>query len=79
VCAKLLFDIRKDIVVKLDNKHRYDHVPKSVKTSHERKVPVSWNQKVQTDRTIPNNKLDIISCANNKGTFMSIDVAIPGD
>jgi hypothetical protein len=33
---------------------------------------------VQTDRTIPNNKPDIIR-DNKKGTWMSIDVAIPGD
>jgi hypothetical protein len=34
---------------------------------------------VQTDRTIPNNKPDIIIRDNEKGTSMSIDVAISGD
>jgi hypothetical protein len=34
---------------------------------------------VQTDRTIPNNKPDIISWGNEKGTCVLIDVAIPGD
>jgi len=34
-----------------------------------------WNQQIQTDRTIPNNKPDI----NEKGTNMLIDVAISGD
>jgi hypothetical protein len=34
---------------------------------------------VQTDRTIPNNKPDIIIQDNEKGTCMLIDVAIPGD
>jgi len=38
-----------------------------------------WNQQVQTDRTIPNNKPDIIISDNEKGTCMSIDVAISGD
>ena len=38
-----------------------------------------WNQKVQTDRTIPNNKPDIIIRDNEKGTCMIIDVAISGD
>jgi hypothetical protein len=33
----------------------------------------------QTDRTIPNNKPDIIIRDNEKGTCMLIDVAIPGD
>jgi hypothetical protein len=43
------------------------------------KVTILWNQKVQTDRTIPNNKPDIIIRDNEKGTCMLIDVAIPGD
>jgi hypothetical protein len=34
---------------------------------------------VQTDRTIPNSKPDIISGDNEKGTRVLIDVAIPGD
>jgi hypothetical protein len=34
---------------------------------------------VQTDRTIPNNKLDIVIRGNEKGTCMLIDVAIPED
>ena len=38
-----------------------------------------WNQQVQTDRTIPNNKPDIIIRDNEKRTCMLIDVAIPGD
>ena len=38
-----------------------------------------WNEQVQTDRTIPNNKSDIIIRDNEKGTFMLIDVAISGD
>jgi enolase len=43
------------------------------------KVTILWNKQVQTDRTIPNNKLDIIIQDNEKGTCMLIDVAIPGD
>jgi len=38
-----------------------------------------WNQQVQTDRTIPNNKPDIIIRDNEEGTCMLIDVAISGD
>jgi hypothetical protein len=34
---------------------------------------------VQTDRTLPNNKPDIIIRDNEKGTCMLIDVAISGD
>jgi len=54
VCAQLNFYICKETEVKLDNKHWYDHVPKSFETSHEGRVTIRWNQQVQTDRTIPN-------------------------
>ena len=37
------------------------------------------NQRVQTDRTIPNNKPDIIIRGHEKGTCMLIDVAISED
>jgi len=60
-------------------KHWYEHVPKSVETSQGRKVTLLWNQQVQTDRTIPNNKPDIIMRDNEKGTCMLIDVVISGD
>ena len=65
--------------VELDNKHWYDHVPKSVEKSHEGKVTILWNRQVRTYRTIPNNKPDIIIHDNKQGTCMLIDVAIPGD
>jgi hypothetical protein len=32
------------------------------------KVTILWNQQVQTDRTIHNNKSDIIIRVNEKGT-----------
>jgi len=57
-------------------KHWYEHVPKSVETSQGGKVNILWNQKVQTDRTIPNNKPDIITHDNEKRAGMLIDVAI---
>ena len=42
-------------------------------------MTILWNQQVQTDRTIPNNKPDIIIRDNEKRTCLLIDVAIPGD
>jgi len=69
----------KGIGVQLDKKHRYEHVPKSVETSQAGKVTILWNQQVQTDRTIRNNKPDIIIRDNEKGTCMLIDAAISGD
>jgi hypothetical protein len=73
------FNICKETGVQLDKKHWYEHVPKSVGKSQGSKVNILWNQQVQTDRTIPNNKLDIKIRDNEKGTCMLIDVAISGD
>jgi hypothetical protein len=42
-------------------------------------ITILWNQQMQTDRTIPNNKLDIMIRDNEKRTWMLIDVAISGD
>ena len=59
-----------------NNKHWYEHVSKSVETSQGGKVTILWNQQVQTDRTVPNSKPDIIIRDNEKGTCMLIDVAM---
>jgi two-component SAPR family response regulator len=53
--------------VKLD-KETYVIVPRSVQTSHEGKVIALCKQQVQTDRTIPNNKPDIIIHDNEMNT-----------
>ena len=42
-------------------------------------MTILWNQQLQTDRTIPSNKSDILIRDNEKGTCMLIDVAISGD
>jgi hypothetical protein len=60
-------------------KHCYEHVPKSVETSRGGKVTILWNQQVQIDETISNNKPYIVISDNVKGTCMLIDVAVPGD
>ena len=41
-------------------KHWYKHVLKSAETGQGGNVTILWNKQVQTDRTIPNNKPDII-------------------
>ena len=49
-------------------------------TSRESRVNMFWNQQVQTDRTIPNNKLDIVVRDNGgKNTYLVRDIAISGD
>jgi hypothetical protein len=65
--------------VQLDNEHWYEHVPKLIEAKHEGKVIILWNQLLQTDRTIPTNKLDITIHDNEKGTHILIYAAISGD
>ena len=60
VSAQIHFNICKEIGVQLDKKHWYEHVPNSLVTNQGGNVTMLWNQQVQTDRTIPNNKPDII-------------------
>ena len=79
VCAQQHFNICKETGVQLDKKHWYENVPKSVETSQGSKVNILWNQQVQTDRTIHNNKPDIVVRDNEKGKCMFIDVVISGD
>jgi len=56
--------------VQLDQKHWYKHVSKSVDTSQGGEVTILWNQQVQTDRTIPDNKPDIVIRDYEKRTCM---------
>ena len=79
VCAQLHFSICTETGIQLEKKLWYEHVPKSVETNQGGKVSILWNQQIQTDRTIPNNKPDIIIRDIGKGTCMLIDVAISGD
>ena len=47
-------------------------------TGLEGKVTIFWNQQVQVNRAISNNKLDTINCDNEKGTCMLTDITISG-
>jgi hypothetical protein len=60
-------------------KQWYEHVPESAEISQGGKVTILWNQQIQTDRTFPNDKPDIIIRYHEKGTCMLIDAAISGD
>jgi len=57
-----------EIGVQPCKKHWYEHVPKAIVKIQGGKVTVLWNQQVQTDRTIPNNKSDIIIRDNEQVT-----------
>jgi len=56
-----------------NNNNNYNNNNNSVVTNQGGKVTILWNQQVQTDRTIPNNKSDIIIRDNEKRTCMLID------
>ena len=62
-----------------NNNNNNNNNNKSVGKSKVGKVTILWNQQIQTDRTIPNNKPDIIIRYNEKGTCILIDVTISGD
>ena len=66
VSAQIHFNIFKETGVQLDKKHWYEHVPISVVTNQGGKVTMLWNQQVQTYKTIPINKPDIIIRDNEK-------------
>jgi hypothetical protein len=70
---------KQETSVSLDKNRWYAHVPKSLETAQGCKATILWNQQVQTDRNIPNNKPDIIIRVNGKRTCMLIDVAISGN
>ena len=74
MCAQIHFNICKETGVQLDKIHWYEYVPKSVETSQADKVTILWNQQVQTDRTICNNKPDIIICDNEKYKDLTIEI-----
>jgi len=65
------------IIIIIIIEHWYGHVPKLVETSLEG-VTILWNQKVQTDRIIPNNKSDIIIRDDEKRRYMIRDAGISG-
>ena len=69
----MTFNIYKEIELKLDTEHWYEHAPKLVKTNHASTVTILWNQQVQTDRSIPYDILDIIIHYNEKGTYTLTD------
>ena len=79
VSGQTYFNTCKETGVQLEKNYWYEHVPKSVVTNQGGKVPILWNEQVQTDRTIPNNKPDIVIRVNEKGTCMLVDVEITGD
>jgi hypothetical protein len=60
----------------LEKEGWYKSVPKSVETSQEDQVTILWNQQVQTDRAIHNNKTNIAARDNENETCVLIDVAI---
>jgi len=79
VCAQLQFNICKEIDIRQWTLVWSCTIIIQVETIREGKATMLGNQVVQTDRIIPNNKLDIITCENEEGTWMLIDAAVSGE
>ena len=71
MCAQLHFNIWKEIGVKLNNEHWYEHAPKLVETSHDGKVTMLCNQHVQTERICDKGKG---TCVNRCLQFQETDM-----
>jgi len=71
VCAQLHFNIWKEIGVKLDKEHWYEHAWKLIETSHDGKVIMLCNQHVQTSRIHDKGKE---TCVNRRLQFQETDV-----
>jgi hypothetical protein len=79
MCAYIRFNIHKETGVKLDNEQWHKHTPKLVEANPESKVTVLPNQQLQTDRTIHNDKPDIIIPDSEERTCTLIGIEISGD
>ena len=79
MCPQPHFNTCKETGIELEKEHWYEHVPKLVETSQEGKVIILLKPHAHTDRTIPNNKQNIMIHDSEKGTRMLIDAAISGD
>jgi hypothetical protein len=68
----------KEMGIKLRKEHSYDRarIARSAETCNESKLSVLWNEKVKADRTVPNNKTDVIIRDNEKGISLLIQIAI---
>ena len=60
--VQLPLDICKKYGVKLDNEPWYKNVPKLVEKCYGGTLIILKNQPAQTDRAIPNNEPDILTC-----------------
>ena len=79
MCVQVHVNICQEIGAQLDKESFCKRVTESMVTSSETKVNILWNEQVQTDRTIRNNKLAVIICDNVRGTCLSVANKISGN
>lgn len=77
VARQLHYNICKEMGINILGKW-YQHTPKAVEVTPDDNCTVIWNQQVQTDRPIRENKPDIIVKPKN-GVCLLIDVSVPTD
>lgn len=79
VCKLLHYNICRSIGVPTDTDKWYQHEPKTVVCTDDNQYVMLWNQQIITDRTVRNNKPDIVLKDLHKKETLLIDVAIPND
>ena len=79
MCSQLHCNICKERGIKLGNGHWYELVPKLVEICHGCMVTKLGHQQVQTDRTNPHNKPEIIIRDYEKSICLLTGIAVSGD
>jgi hypothetical protein len=76
VCANLHYSVCKTLGTET-TENWYPHIPKAVCQNED--ITVLWNQGVQTDREVLENRLDILIKSNKDKIYLLVDVAIQSD
>ena len=79
MCAQIHYNICKEMGVRVKKNTGTNMYQTQWKQLKGGKITILWNQQVQTERTIPNSKPDIIIRDAEQRTCMLIEVAISRD
>ena len=77
VCTHLHHNLCKEYNIAVET-NWYEHKPKAITATDDGQTTIIWNVPVRTDRTVPNNRPDIILRKRGQ-TCLLIDVSIPAD
>ncbi|XP_072152512.1 uncharacterized protein [Bemisia tabaci] len=77
VCTHLHHNLCKEYNIAVET-NWYEHKPKAITATDDGQTTIIWNVPVRTDRTVPNNRPDIILRKRGQ-TCLLIDESIPAD